>query len=225
MARNTITEQPQRTRLQHPERLSTFAMLAIVGQVILLASAWLLPLVSEYSLISDDISTLVLGRYGFVQTAAFVISGLGVLGLAFAIRQLTTGAWGSLVGSLLIAAYGAGAILTALFPTDGSDNLANLSAAGLIHVMVSLVSFLCVTVGMVVLSWTFGRAVRWRSLAPWAALFATGAVSLILGLSTAQQSPWTGLMQRLLVTVIAVWLILVAFRVRMLATAEEVEKR
>jgi hypothetical protein len=207
--------------LQYSQGLPLLTALAIAGQLILLGSAWLLPLVSEYSLIGDEISELVLGRYGFVQTAAFVISGLGVLGLAFAIRQLTMGAWGSLVGSLLIGVYGAGAILVAIFPTDGIDNLANLSTTGLIHVIVSLVSFLCVIVGMVVLSWTFGREPRWRSLLPWAAIFATAAVSLIIGQSTAQQSPWAGLMQRALVTVIAAWLILAAIRARTITAAVE----
>jgi hypothetical protein len=71
-----IPNQSQRTVLQHPQRLSQLAALAIVGQVLLLVSAWLLPLVSEFSLIGDHISELVLGRYGFVQTAAFLIAGL-----------------------------------------------------------------------------------------------------------------------------------------------------
>jgi hypothetical protein len=216
-----MPDHTQRTELQYSQGLPLLAALAITGQLILLGSAWLLPLVSEYSLIGDEISELVLGRYGFVQTAAFVISGLGVLGLAFAIRQLTMGAWGSLIGSLLIGVYGAGAILVAIFPTDGIDDLVNLSTTGLIHVMVSLVSFLCVIVGMVVLSWTFGREARWRSLLPWAAIFATAAVSLIIAQSTAQQSPWFGLMQRALVTVIAAWLILVAIRARTITAAVE----
>jgi hypothetical protein len=76
--------------------LSLLAWLAIVGQVCLFASAWRLPSVSEYRLFGDNISELVLGRYGFVQTVAFVIAGLGTLGLACALRQLTRGAQGSI---------------------------------------------------------------------------------------------------------------------------------
>ena len=80
--------------LRHPQRVSLLAALAIVGQLCLFASAWLLPLVSEFSLIGDHISELVLGRYGVVQTAAFVLAGPGTLCLAFVIRQLTAGTWG-----------------------------------------------------------------------------------------------------------------------------------
>ncbi len=43
-----------------PQWLSQPAILAIVGQGFLFASAWLLPLASEYSLVGDDISELVL---------------------------------------------------------------------------------------------------------------------------------------------------------------------
>jgi hypothetical protein len=224
-SRANMHRQAQPTSVRHSQRLSLLATLAIVGQIVILASAWLLPLVSEFSLIGDHISELVLGQYGFVQTAAFIISGLGTLGLAFALRKLTIGAWGSFVGSLLVGIYGAGAILIALFPTDRIDSPADvlsLSMTGLIHVIVALVSFLCVVVGMVILTWTFSRNARWRSLTTWFALFATGAVSLMIAQSLEPiTSPRTGLTQRTLVTIIAAWLILAAFRVRSIVASEE----
>ena len=83
------------TVVQRPQGLSLLATLAIAGQLVLLASALLLPIWSQYSLIRDNISELALGRYGFLQTAAFVLAGLGTLALAFVIRQLTKGSWGS----------------------------------------------------------------------------------------------------------------------------------
>jgi hypothetical protein len=216
-----IANQSQGIVLQHPQRLSTLAALAIVGQVILLASAWLLPLVSEYRLIGDNISELVLGRYGFVQTAAFIISGLGALGLAYTIRKLTSGLRGSLFGSLPVAVYGAGAILSAIFPTDRIDSpadLASLSTTGLIHVGVAAVSFLCMIVGMFILTWTFSRAARWRSLTIWSALLAGGALALFF---VQGEGPLVGILQRALVMVISGWLILVAFRIRSIAMSEE----
>ena len=44
--------------------------LAVTGQLVLLASAWLLPFASEYSLTGDNISELVLGRNRGVQALA-----------------------------------------------------------------------------------------------------------------------------------------------------------
>jgi hypothetical protein len=125
----------------------------------------LLPIWSQYSLIRDNISELALGRYGFIQTAAFVIAGVGTLGLALAIRQLTKGSGGSRVGSLLVAVYGAGAILSA-FPTDRIDSptdMSSLSATGAIHIAVAIASFVSVIVGTFVLTRTFARERSWGS--------------------------------------------------------------
>ena len=197
-----------------PERFSFLAGVAIASQVILFATAWFLPVVSEFSLTADNISELVLGRYGFMQTSAFLLAGLGTVGLAFSIRSLTAGAGGSSIGSLLIGIYGAGALLVALFPTDRIDTQADVwaqSTIGTIHVITALVSFLCAVIGMFVLTRTFSRHPQWRSLTPWSVLFPTVALALIL---VQQQGPLVGLLQRLLVGVISAWLILAAFRVR-----------
>lgn len=209
-----------RIGVQQTQRLSLFALLAITGLAILLATAWLLPFVSQYSLIGDNISELALGRYGFVLTVAFVIAGLGILGLAYAIRTLTLGSWGSFIGSLLIAIYGAGAILSAVFPTDPIDSPADvwsLSTTGTIHIVVALVSFLSAIAGMFILTRTFMTAARWRSLTPWLMLFPAGALALFFVQS---EGPLVGLLQRLLVTVISAWLIVVAFRARAISTAD-----
>jgi hypothetical protein len=209
----STTELP-RTVLQRSQSLSRLAALAIVGQLVLITTALLLPIWSEYSLIGDNISELALGRYGFVQAAAFLIAGLGTIGLAFAIRKLTVGSRGSLGGSLLVAVYGTGAILSAVFPTDRIDNPADmlsLSTVGTIHAGVAIVSFVCVMVGMFVLTWTFARDNRWRSFWRWSVIFPAGALALML---VQQQGPLIGLLQRLFIAVVSAWLILVACRVR-----------
>jgi hypothetical protein len=110
---------PHRHRHRQPShRLPLLATLAIIGQLVFAASALLLPIWSEYRLVGDNISELALGRYGIVQSAAFLSVGLGTLGLAFTIGQITVGSRGSLVGSLLVAVYGAEAILCHLHPTQ-----------------------------------------------------------------------------------------------------------
>jgi hypothetical protein len=117
--------------------LPQFAIFAVVGQLILLASAWLLPAVSEYHLVGDNISELGdrsirvppdIGLRGF--------QGLGVLALAYAIHRLTAGIRGSLLGSVFIAIYGLGALVVAIFPTDRIDSKADVwsqSTTGWIH--------------------------------------------------------------------------------------------
>ena len=200
------------------KRLSQLALFAVLGQVLLLATAWLLPTASEYRLVGDNISELALGRYGFVLTVAFVVSGLGVIGLSYAIRRSTVRSRASLLGSLLIGVYGIGALAVAIFPTDRINSPTDVwtqSTTGWIHSLTALVSYLSAIIGMFILTWTFARHARWRSLVVWSALLAGAALALLFAQS---EGPWVGLMQRLLIIAISGWLILVAFRVRSIAT-------
>lgn len=207
------------TLAQRLQRLSWLAAFAIVGQLLLTASALLLPVWSEYGLIGDNISELAVGRYGLVQTTAFVIAGLGTLGLAFAIRKLTAGSRGSLVGSSLIAVYGAGAVLSAIVQTDpihGPADISSLSAAATIHSGVALISFISAIVAMFVLTRTFGKDKSWRSIARWSVFFPAGALALMF---VQQEGPLIGVLQRLLVAIISAWLILIALKIRSLVTS------
>ena len=71
---------------------------------------------------------------------------------------------------------------------------------------------------MLVLTWTFAHYPRWRSLIVWLALLAGAALALLFVQS---EGPWVGIMQRLLITAISGWLILVALRVRTVASEQE----
>jgi hypothetical protein len=206
---------------RNPKRLVQLAWMAILGQAVLLASAWLLPAVSDSSLIRDHVSELALGRFGFVQTAAFLVAGLGTISLAVAIRRVTAGARGSLAGSVLVGVYGVGAILSAIFPTDrvnGPPDLTSMSAGGLIHIAVSFVSFIGVTVAMFILTWTFMRRAGRQLSTWWWIFFPAAALSLLI---VQAEGPWVGLLQRVLVTVISAWLVLVALRIRSIVGAAE----
>lgn len=202
--------------------LPQLAVLAVVGQLVLLASAWLLPAISEYHLVGDNISELAIGQYGFVQTLAFVISGLGVLALAYGIHRLTAGIRGSLLGSVFIGIYGVGALVVAIFPSDRIDSKADVwtqSTTGWIHSITAFVAYLSVITGMLVLTWTFARDMHWRSLVVGSALLAGAALALLFVQS---EGPWVGLMQRLMIAAISGWLILVALRVRSVAAASQI---
>lgn len=205
--------------MEQSQRLSQLTTLAIAGQIALNASAWLLPVVSEFSLVGDNMSELVLGNFGFIQTLAFVFAGIGTIALAVAIGSLTSGR-GFRVGSALVFVYGVGAIATAIFPTDRVDAPADVwsaSTTGLIHVAISLVSFLSMIVGMFVLTRAFGRDPRWRSLVRPSAMLAGSALALLFVQS---QGPIVGLLQRALVAMISAWMIVIAVRARAIAQGE-----
>jgi hypothetical protein len=202
------------------QTLAALAALAIVGQAVLMASAWLLPAVSEYRLVTDSISELVLGRYGLVQTAAFVIAGIGILGLAWAVGVTTASSRGSVMGALLMVVWGAGAILSAMIPTDRIETPADVwsqSTTGTVHVIISLIAFPSAIAAMFLFTRTFAREPRWRPLAFWSGLLASAALALFF---VQGQGPWVGIMQRLLVATISTWLVVVAVKVRGIASLE-----
>lgn len=194
-----------------------FASFAIAGHIFLLASQWLLPAVSEFTLVGDNISELVLGNFGFIQTAAFFVAGIVTVGLAYALRRLAPDTWGASAGSLLIAVGGLGLIFVSVFPTDRIDTPADVwssSTIGTIHIIASIVSFLSFIAAMFVLAWTLRRDPRWQLFPVWTAFFAASSLSLFFAQG---EGPLVGLLQRLLATAISVWLILAAFRVRSIA--------
>jgi hypothetical protein len=208
---------PSNEGWQHPQQLSLFAALTMIGQAALLASAWLLPFVSEYDLIGDNISELVLGRFGFIQTIAFVLAGLGTLALAYALWWLTPAKFGPRTATLLVTVYGLGAILSAIFPTDRIDSPADLwnqSTTGMIHIAIALVSFPAIILAMFILAWTLRRVTQWGSFSIWTALLAVAALALFL---MQGEGPRVGLMQRAMVTAISIWQILTALWLPMVA--------
>src|SRR5918994_5569864 len=115
-----VSSSPSTTR-QEARRLELIAAGVIVGLAFFAATALLLPLVSEYSLTSDYISELAIGRYGYLQTTAFFAVGVSSLALAVGIRVATKSSWGSRIGSAFIGLYGLGAILVGIFPTNEVD--------------------------------------------------------------------------------------------------------
>jgi uncharacterized metal-binding protein len=75
---------------------------------------------------------------------------------------------------------------------------------------VAIVSFVGVIAGMYVLTWTFMQDSRWQPVRWWWMLFPAAALSLLFAQASA---PVVGLMRRLLVLVIAGWLVLAAARI------------
>lgn len=208
------TTQPPPPALQHRPRLFALATTALVTLAFFLATAWLLPLITGHDIVGDTISEMALGPGGFVLTIAFVSVGIGILCLAVVIRAVTAGERGSALGSLLVAIYGVGAILAGVFPTERIDAAAEVwqqSATGLIHVIASLVSFIAIVIGIFVLGRTFLRMPSWRTWGRRTMLFAGGALALLFVQS---EGPFVGIMQRGFVTIITVWLIVVAIRAR-----------
>jgi hypothetical membrane protein len=212
------------TTLQEARRLELIAAGAIVGLAFFAATALLLPLVSEYSLTADYISELAIGRYGYLQTAAFFAVGGSSLALAVGIREATKGWWGSRMGSTFFGLYGLGGVLVGIFPTDEVDAAGRVespTSVGTMHSVVSALAFVFGIAGMFVLSRTFERDARWQAFWPWSLML---AVAALVGFFLLNEVLWVGLTQRIFVGTILLWLVLVAFWLRSIAKGASAEQ-
>ena len=202
------------TLVERAESVRRFAMLSIAAQLCLTAAAWLLPLFSEFHFTDDTISELALGRFGYLQTAAFVIAGGGTLVLARAIERMTIPSRASVSGVRLIYFYGVAIVLLGVFPTEEIDapmEIWSQGTVGLLHAWISTLAFPAAVIGMVLLTLAFRNQARWRPISNGSGACAALALALLFVQS---EGPLIGLMRRLLVGVISAWLILVALRIR-----------
>jgi hypothetical protein len=190
------------------------------------ATALLLPLVSEYSLTADYISELAIGRYGYLQTAAFFAAGLGTLVLAVGVREATNGSWGSRLSSGLVGLYGVGVILAGIFPTDEIDPAGRVespTSVGAVHIVASALAFVFSIACMFVLSRTFKRDARWQAVWPWSLVLAFAALVGFI-MSVPSEGSWVGLIQRIFIGTIIVWQVLVAFWLRSITKGASAEQ-
>ncbi len=214
--------------LRRADRLRVLAVLAISGQVVFVVAVVLLPFLRpEYSSVDDPISRLLIGPYGYVQSAALFAAGLGSFALAVGIRRATRGSRGSRLGSALIALWALGIVLAGIVPTDTEGHPTGAAIA--LHGMGVGLAFVSGPAGMLVLSGIFARHARWSSFYPlslalgFAALVglidlvvvATGVSDLVEALGPVARSfGGYGVIQRMFVGTVILWMILAASRLR-----------
>jgi hypothetical membrane protein len=144
-------------------RVEVLAILAMVGVAIFVGVVMLLPAFrSEYSPLKNAISDYAVGRYGYVQTAAFICLGFGSSALALGLYEATRGLGWARVGSIFVGIRGIGLILAGIVPTHVEGHLGG-SPTGTTHIVVTTLSDISLIAAMFVLGRTFGQDDRWRS--------------------------------------------------------------
>lgn len=214
--------------------LRALAVLGVCGPTFFVAVVVLLPFFQpEYSSFSDPISSLLIGRYGYVQSAAFFIAGLGSFALIIGIRAATRGSKGRRSGSALIGLWALGFALAGILPTD--DEGQPLDAARTFHQTVAALAFVSVVAGMLVLSRLFAWDARWRSFYPLSLALGFAALVGLVDLVTvtaglvdlaavvgpvARSFEGYGVIQRIFVGTVMLWMMLAAIRLYSIAKGE-----
>ncbi len=214
----------QRTQNSDPTAANTrwersgtaLALLIIAGivlYVILDVIAQLLP--PHYKPISQAESDLAVGPYGFVMTVNFVLRGLLSLALVWALTRAVTKQGLSRPGLALLGIWGVGALVLAAFPTDLAGATPTLH--GIIHLIVATLAFICGAIGELLLSLRFARDERWRALRAPGVVMAVLAIVVCLVLFTAAFPHALGLVERIFIGLVLLWMLVAAIHLRSLS--------
>ena len=198
--------------------------LAVMGPVAF-TIAWIVAAVLQdgYSVRRDYISELAAldARHPWIMIAGFLLLGAGTVALGIGLAGALEGRLAR-IGSILVALAGIGAIVAGLARNDCRSRLAACAAridAGEVswhsatHEVASSVIFLALVAAPLVLARAFSGDESWRDLRAYS--ITTGVVGLVLLVLvfTGVAGPaWTGVVQRVFVTVLLLWIAILGAR-------------
>ncbi len=158
----------------------------------------------DYAAGTSSISEGALVRFGWLQTAAFLVLGVASVLLAQALRR----EWqsrGGVVATVLIAVWGVAVVLCGIFPVD--EGAKGETTAAAIHLMAALVAFVALVVAMWVASFAFRHSEGWASWSRTSIVVSVVATAAFFLVGAApQESSWGGYAQRGFVVVVLAWL-------------------
>lgn len=171
----------------------------------------------EYDGSVNWISDYAVGRLGWLQSSAFVATGVGALVLLIGLIRLGPATWIARTGMVFLGVLAPGMVVAALFQTDLPGH--PMTQHGLIHNMDALANFLGGLIAALFLSASFGDDPRWRSFRGPALILAVfGVVALVNQfLTDALRLPWSGVSNRVFAASLMLWLLLAALRLRKVA--------
>jgi len=200
--------------LSSTSRASSLLLAAIVGIVLYAAlDALVQSLPPHYSPLSQAESDLAVGPYGYIMAINFinrgVLSLLFLLGLSRAVRPLPE----YRRGYFLIGVWAVGSMVLAAFPTDVSGTP---TVHGTIHLVVAVIAFLGGVFGELALSRSFGNDQSLAHVGRYASVIAVlGFVSLAAlflgpGIAPRAFSHVSGLVERVFIGLVLVWMLAVS---------------
>jgi len=196
--------------------LSLLALATTIAWAVLAIAAQLLK--PGQSVRSMGMSGLAIGRHGWIMRLAFVVRGIAALALVGAVCRLTPDAAQSVAGLVLVALWGGGSALLAVYDTDMPGDRPTLH--GRAHALIALAAYVAMGVGMVLVSLKLGEAEATADVARWslpialvaaAALFAQFAGFGAAARTTARGlGRYAGLLQRIYLALVMLWSVVVA---------------
>ena len=185
---------------------SALAVAGMAGPVVLFVCDLVAGLgAAEYSFVSDSISSLALTRLGFVLVIGFMAIGLLVeIFVAGLLYNVMHHKWFHL-GIALLVFVGFSLLLVGAFRTD-PVTLDEKTTEGIIHGLAALVVFWGFPLALITMLPSLRRDHRWQDLYTYTiAAAVAGFVLALLVAVLKDHITWFGLLERLLVVNLIIW--------------------
>lgn len=168
---------------------------------------------SEYSPVNDFMSDYANGDYGWLMQSAFFGAGVGTTGIALGLRK-TLSPGKRVTASFVLMLLAALGFFVAIAKTDPSGADVEVTTAGVLHVLGSLLLFVALLIAAWFLRGVFSRDPAWARLTKVQLWFAIAyTVTMVIAFATPENGP-VGLTQRVFVPVMLAWLLTLAWNVR-----------
>lgn len=197
-------------------RVATVVLVGIIYFVAILAALHFLR--PDHNPIRQTTSQYAVGPYGFLMTSAFLSMSVASFVLVIGLYKRVSPPARSQIGLVLLGIWGVGVLIAMIFPInlDGTP----LTTSGMIHRISGPVAFLSLAAGAILVSRRFKQDENWRSLHRSALILSwiMLAAFIMTFLNIITESGFAGLFQRILLATVVTWFILVAVRLRYIAT-------
>ena len=197
-------------------KLTTFAIAAIAYFVVIIVALHFLR--PDLNPISRPTSEYAVGAYGYLMTSAFFSMSLASWALVIALYQGVPRPAQSRIGLSLLGIWAVGVLIAMLFPIDLDG--APQTMAGTIHAINGPLTFLSLTLGVILVSWRFKHHTEWRPFYRLAVILSLLILLefIAVPVAMATESGLAGLAQRIFLVTFVTWFVVTAMRLRSTAT-------
>ncbi len=202
---------------------SALALAGVAGPLVLVVTDFTAAFINaDYNLVRDSISSLALTRLGFLQTIGFLAIGLLVeiftAGLLFNIK----GVRGFRFSIGLLVFFGFTLLLIGAFRTDpvgGPDTI-----EGTIHSLTATAAFWIFPVAILIIAPSLRNDPDWRGIFLYSVFTGLLAVALVITLGfLPDDASWFGLLERILVANMIIWVEVAAIKLLRLSIKRHTE--
>jgi hypothetical protein len=157
-------------------------------------------------------SEYAVGNYGYLMTVAFFCMSMASFALVMSLNKTMHGRAKSGIGLVLLTIWAFAVLIAMLFPIDPEGALP--TTTGKIHKTNGPVGFLCLALGVLLVSSRFKHDENMRSLHPITIILSLLMLLIFLsvGLSFRMELGFIGLLQRIYLIIVIIWFLLTLSR-------------